>query len=281
MTPSTNTASTYVMGRSESETRRLMMQAQMYGRVMHRFLDDADVVVGMKVLDIGSGAGDVAFVAADIVGPTGSVVGIDANPEVLDIARSRAEAEQRTNVSFVEGDCRTASLPDDFDAVIGRFVLMYTGDVTDTLSTIAGRVRPGGVVAFAEAEFTAVLGYLHADGPPLFPLLWEWAAAAFQHAGNHTAMAPLLYRAFVAAGLGAPQMFFHAPLGGGDDWIGYEWCTESIRSLLPLLELYGIATPDEVGVDTLSERIRAEVTLSGFPIMLLPMVTAWAHKPIA
>ena len=115
----------------------------------------------------------------------------------------------------------------------------------------------------------------------MFPMLWEWAAATFQRAGSHSAMAPILYRAFVAVGLGAPQISFHAPMGGGDDFIGYEWATESIRSILPLLESYDIATAAEADIDTMSERVRDEVNRSGFPIMLLPIVTAWARKPVA
>src|SRR6186997_1951169 len=123
--PATETP-TYTMGRTETETRRLMLQARIYHQLTHRFLSDAGIVPGMKVLDLGSGPGDVAFIAADLVGPFGEVVGIDMNPAVLDVARSRAQAEGRTNVRFVEGDCRAAHLPNDFDAAIGRLVLMYT-----------------------------------------------------------------------------------------------------------------------------------------------------------
>ncbi len=129
MSTSPAVAPTYTMGRSESETRRLMLQAELLNPFMRRFLIDAGISAGMKVLDLGCGPGDVAFLAADLVGETGSVVGIDMNPAVVSVARSRAADAGRTNVSFVEGDCRSASLPDDFDAVIGRFVLLYTGDV--------------------------------------------------------------------------------------------------------------------------------------------------------
>src|SRR6185312_7869154 len=142
---------TYVMGRSEAETRRLMLQSALYGDVLPRFLQDAGLCQGMTVLDVGSGAGDVAFTAADLVGPTGRVVGIDSNPAVVATARQRAADERRDNVSFVAGDCRSADLAQAFDAAVGRFVLMYTGDVSATLQAVVDQVRPGGVVAFAEA----------------------------------------------------------------------------------------------------------------------------------
>jgi ubiquinone/menaquinone biosynthesis C-methylase UbiE len=272
---------TYVLGRSERETQRLVLQAELYGRVMRRFLEDAGVARGMSVLDVGSGAGDVSFTAAEIVGPTGRVVGIDTNSAVLATARERAVAERRTNVVFVEGDCRTAELGQEFDAAVGRFVLMYTGDVPATLRAVTDRVRPGGVIAFGEADFTSVLGYVRAGPSDLIRSVWEWAVDAFQQAGVHTAMAPQLYHAFMAAGLGEPRMFLHAPLGCHPDWTGYAWATESMRSLLPLLERYGIVTAQELAVETLTERYRAEVVRTGLPFMTLPMVAAWAHKPTA
>jgi ubiquinone/menaquinone biosynthesis C-methylase UbiE len=272
---------TYTLGRTESETRRLLLQARIYHQDTHRFLSDAGIVPGMKVLDLGSGPGDVAFIAADIVGQFGEVVGIDMNPAVLGIARSRAQAEGRTNVTFVEGDCRAAQLPNDFDAAIGRLVLMYTGDVAKTMQGIVEHVRPGGVVAFMEAEFSVVLGYLRAGSSDLLPKAWEWADQVFRQSGAQTSMAPQLFQAFVSAGLGVPQMELRAPMGGSDDWIGYEWAVESMRSILPLLEKYDITTSDEMGLDTLGNRVRTDVNQNGYPFMLIPMVTAWANKPLA
>src|SRR3954452_6741406 len=78
---------TYVLGRSAAETRRLILQGDFQAPYTRRFLLDAGIEVGMRVLDVGSGAGDVALLAADLVGPQGSVVGIDVNPRVLDTAR--------------------------------------------------------------------------------------------------------------------------------------------------------------------------------------------------
>jgi ubiquinone/menaquinone biosynthesis C-methylase UbiE len=257
-----------------------MLQSALYGDVMQRFLRDAGVCQGMTVLDVGSGAGDVALTVADLVGPTGRVVGIDANPAVVATARRRSADEQRENVSFIEGDCRSADLAQAFDAAVSRFVLMYTGDVSATLQAVVDRVRPGGVVAFAEADFTSVLGYVRSGPSELSRQTWEWATQAFQAAGVHTAMAQPLYHAFTAAGLGEPRLELHAPLGCHAEWAGYEWLAESLRSVLPLMEQYGIVTAQELGVETLAERYRGEVVRTGVPFMMLPMVMAWARKPL-
>lgn len=62
---------TYLVGRSEAETPRLISRSGLYGRFTRRLLEDAGVEKGMKVLDIGTGAGDLALMAAEMVGPTG------------------------------------------------------------------------------------------------------------------------------------------------------------------------------------------------------------------
>lgn len=270
----------YVMGRSEAESRRLMLQSRLYERITRRFLEDAGIASGMTVLDVGSGAGDVAFAAADLVGPGGRVVGVDVNPAVLEIARARAHDAGRHNVTFVTGDCRTAPLGNDFDAAIGRMVLMYTRDISETVRVIADRVQPGGIVAFAEGDFTPVLGYADAGQAILSRSLWHWGADAFACGGIHVSMAAPLNQAFVAAGLGEPEMVVHTPVGGGDAWPGYEWFAASLCSLLPIMEQFGIASADDLHPESLAERLRTEVVATGVPLMLIPLIAAWARKPL-
>ncbi len=271
---------TYVLGRSEAEAERLRLQAHLLDPITRQFLQDAGLATGMHVLDIGSGTGDVAFAAADLVGPSGSVTGVDANPAVLETARARAAAEHRHNVTFLTGDCRTAALPDTFDAAVGRFVLMYTADVTQTLQAIAQRVRPGGILAFAEADFSSVLGYTQASAAHESRALWQWAERAFACAGIHTAMAAPLHQAFLAAGLGIPEMGVQARLCGAEDRDGFTWFEASLRSLAPVLEQYGIVGAETLDVERIAQRCRTEAIQTGVPLMLIPLVTAWARKPL-
>ena len=65
------------MGRSREETDRLIRQSRLYEGLTRRFLKEAGLVSGMRVLDIGSGTGDVALAATELVGPAGQVVGAD------------------------------------------------------------------------------------------------------------------------------------------------------------------------------------------------------------
>lgn len=268
----------YTMGRSETETRRLIEQSQLYDGVTRRFLNAAGIEKEMKVLDIGSGAGDVALTLAEFVGNDGAVVGVDVNAEILETARGRAETAGITNVEFIAGDARTLDLPDDFDAIVGRLVLMYMADPGDALRQLATRLRPGGIVAFQEIELTFYRALAHPD-TPLVNKLTAGAIAVFEQSGAHIGMGLHLYRAFVDAGLPEPTLHFETPMGGPAAWPGYEFLANSIRSILPLMEKYGIATAEEVEVDTLAERLRAEVVAAKRPLLLPPHITAYATRP--
>src|SRR5215470_3950998 len=67
----------YVLGHSQGELRRLESQARVVDPITRRFVEEAGIGPGMRVLDVGTGAGDVAFLLADVVGSGGEVVGFD------------------------------------------------------------------------------------------------------------------------------------------------------------------------------------------------------------
>ena len=123
----------------------------------------AGIAPGMRVLDLGSGVGDVALAVANRVGPTGSVLGIDRSPSALDVARERTVRARLGNVEFVEGDLTTATIEGEFDAVVGRFVLLYIEDPSAVIRRYASTIRPGGVFVAMEFEMTAA-GNAATDG---------------------------------------------------------------------------------------------------------------------
>lgn len=268
----------YTMGRTQSETDRLIKQSQLYDNVTRRFFLRSGITNGMKVLDVGSGAGDVAITLADFVGEEGSVIGVDVNPDILETAKTRADVEGYKNIEFIAGDIRTLALPDDFDAVAGRLVLMYMADPAEALRYLITLVKPGGIVAFQEAEFSPYNSAIH-PSTPLINNLVKWGQTVFKESGAHTEMGMDLYKAFVDAGLPEPILNFEAPLGGPADWPGFDYLENSFRSILPLIEKYEIATAEEVGVDTLAERIQKEVATSKRPVLLPPHITAHITLP--
>jgi len=269
---------TYMMGRSEAETRRLIAQGRLYGPFTRRLLEDAGVEEGMRVLDVGTGAGDVAITAAELVGPTGSVVGVDKDPQILKTASARAKAAGFTNVSLVAGDFREATLPNGtFDAVVGRLVLLYVPDPAAALRGLAERLKPGGIVAFGEFNFTPHAVISH-PSTPLWERLWDWMQAVVRGAGLDPATGYNLRGTFLDTGLPEPEMNLCSPVGGGPHFAGYEHAAESLRSMLPLIVKLGIATEEEVQIDTLEERLRAETLASNGVVKAPDLVGAWVRK---
>jgi ubiquinone/menaquinone biosynthesis C-methylase UbiE len=174
-------APTYPLGDSLQERRRLQEQSNLVNPFTRQLLDQAGITAGMRVLDVGSGAGDVALLLAEKVGPTGAVVGIDRNPAILETARERVAALQLPNVSFMAGDVQEIDLEDEFDAVVGRAVLMYTADPVEALRRVWRCLRVGGVVAFHEYDFTTFV--LSVPPSPVAEQIRYWAFETFQRAG--------------------------------------------------------------------------------------------------
>ena len=143
----------YPLGRTDAETRRLIQQGAFQRRFTERFLTTAGLVPGMCVLDVGSSAGDVALLAGELVGPGGRVLGSDVNGAALAVARERALAAGLSWVTFADGDCVELSRQREFDAVVGRLVLIYQPDPAATLRELSKYLRPGGIIAFQEFNF--------------------------------------------------------------------------------------------------------------------------------
>jgi enediyne biosynthesis protein CalE5 len=103
---------------------------------------------GRRVLDLATGAGDPALAAADLVGPSGHVVGIDLVPEMVAAARERAGDRQQ--VEFAEGDVDSLGFPPgSFDVVLSRWGLMFSADRDRLFRSLRDLLAPGGVLAAA------------------------------------------------------------------------------------------------------------------------------------
>src|SRR5262249_229260 len=144
----------YALGYSDHEKQRLVLQSRFYGDLTEHLFLTAGVGPGMIVLDVGCGVGDVSLLAASIVGPSGSVVGIDRETSSIETARGRARAAALPNVAFERGDPTSLDPGRTFDALVGRLVLMYCADPAATLTHLLWFVRPGGLVVFQEMEMS-------------------------------------------------------------------------------------------------------------------------------
>jgi SAM-dependent methyltransferase len=256
-----------------AEDGRLLAQGRLFDPLTRRLLQKAGLTPGMRVLDLGSGAGNVARLAAELVGPAGAVVGVESDPEAVRLARYRTDA---LNVEFRVADAQTlAGVEDGFDAVTGRLILLHLADPVRALRAAAARVRPGGLVIMHECD----LGYVWASPQPaLWGQVREWLLQAAEKAGIRTRIGPELFSLYREAGLPGPQLLCEAIAAGGPDAPAWGWAN-IVSAAVPLMEKLGVASQADVDPPTLASRLLAEVNRCDGCVIAPPFTGAWTVRP--
>ncbi len=272
----TSTASTYVLGHADTEVQRLLLQGRLYDSDTEHALFRAGLRPGMRVLDVGCGPGDVSFIAARLVGPTGSVLGVDAAADMVEMSRSRAVERGLSWARFEQTTVGDVALDEPVDAVIGRLILMHLPDPAASLRQLAGLVRPGGVIAFSENDVDAVRSVPEV---PLFKPVTSGIAQAFRAMGLDTGFGMKLHGLFQRAGLPSPQLSVAAPIGGADAADIFAYAIEVWRLVLPVAQSRGLVTDELADLDDLLKRWRAEAAAAGSVVIMPPLVTAWSRLP--
>lgn len=271
----------YPFQSSDDERQRLIAQGGLVAPLTCRLFERAGITSGMRVLDIGSGSGDVAFLAARCVGPQGTVIGVDRDPAQVAFAGQRASADELTNVRFMAGDFREIELSPPVDAIVGRLVLMYAADPLDALQRVLRNLKAGGVIALQES----IIDY---DGPvfiePLDCLAAKavtWFRAGFRHAGVHARMGMRLFGLMRAAGLApSTEIEMLVPIQQGPDGALFGTIASVVRSQIPSIVASGAATAAEIDIDTLEQRMIADAPASGVVgYFNSGHVGVWASKP--
>jgi len=265
----------YILGHSEDELGRLARQAKLVDPMTRRFFEAAGIAPGMRVLDVGSGAGDVAILAADLVGPSGQVVGVDRSARALETARSRAKA-LNLPVSFLEGELTDLAFDEPFDAVLGRYVLMFQPDPAATLRALVKHLRPEGIVVFHEIDWDGAR-----SNPRVGPYddSCRWILETIEKNGVHGRMGAMLPSTFVAAGLPAPSLALESLTGGGEDEERIRFVTEVVGTLHESIVRAGIATAEEMDLATLPERIAADALAKRAILVCRSEIGAWSRVP--
>jgi ubiquinone/menaquinone biosynthesis C-methylase UbiE len=261
-----------VLGNSQAELGRLTFQAMILRPITERLFREAGITQGMRVLDLGCGPGDVSFLAAEIVGSSGCVIGIDRDPVAIALARDRARQQGIRNVAFEQTGIEEFSSAVQFDAVVGRCILVFQPDPPAFLRYVMRFIGPNGVLALHEIS----LRHRFRSNPTVS--LWDragdWLVAGFN---SERDVATRLVEHFMAADLRFPTRFAEIPIGGGASSPLYAWTAETIRSLLPAIAASGIATAGEISVETLEERLRDAVVAANAQVEFIPQICGWAR----
>ena len=221
-------------------------------------LQQAGITPGMRVLDLGTGTGAVARLAAELVGPSGSVVGLDRQADALHAAEQRRRADGATNIRFVEGDVDSWDHDGDFDAVIGRLILFHLRDPAAALAHHARSLRPGAHVVAMDLDASAVRSV------PATPTVTEtrsWMLDGFRRVGANPTIGSRLGELLESAGLHDPIVLGFTTYHSPHDADGPLLLAGVVRSLLAVIERSGTAVGADIDADTLprARRRRAHV----------------------
>lgn len=277
LVPATSEHKSYMLGTTDEEHDRLLRQAARLEPFTERLFRDAGIGPGQRVLDVGSGVGDVAFLVARLVGPTGEVIGIDLDGSALEKARARASQLGLRNVRFAESEVSTAPTDAPFDAVVGRLILQFLPDPADALRSLARTVKPGGVVVFHEANWPSFLA--QAAHLPLRSLCGSLIIETFRRSGASTDMELALFRGLLNMGFSPPELRLETPIGNDPEtrrWIYDLFC--SVRRRFDELGISATAVGD---IDTLANRLEAELDTTHSYAACIGLVGAWVRKPHA
>jgi len=269
--------SDYALGSTDHERQRLMRQGAIYRIYLDRAFRAAGLAPGMRVLDLGCGVGDVAMLAADLVGPTGSVVGIDRDAASVAWANKRVAEAGYKNIHFQAAEFHEFVDSHPFDALVGRFILLYLPDPVAILRRLSKQLRPGAAIVFMEPDFT-VPSSLFPDLPQ-FENGGLWMSEVLRRSGARIDMGMRLYATYRDAGFVNTATEVSHLSGCGISREMADYFADTIRSLLPKIIEYGIATAEEIQIDTLADRIATAGREADPQWVASRVISAWARKP--
>jgi SAM-dependent methyltransferase len=261
----------YVLGSDPIEIARLDRQAAAIAGATDALLRAAGIGPGMRVLDLGTGLGHVAAQVAELVGPSGSVIGVDRETPSLEVAERRRVAE---NIRFVEGDVRTVRFDEPFDALVGRLLFFHLPDAVDVMRHHQASLRPGGTLIAIDYD----IGSARTEPPTaLATQALAWVEAAFRAAAANPRIGARLGPMLRAAGYADVTTFgiqaYYAPGEPGAPAL----LAGVVRSLHDVIVARGIATAAEIDLETLEERLQHELVRTDAVLMPPTVVGAWGR----
>ena len=271
----------YPFKSSEHERQRLMRQADMLSEATERLFLNAGIGPGIRVLDVGSGAGDVALLARKLVGESGEVIGSDRDEDQVDFAGRRARSLGYTNVHFVTSDYASLVLDAPVDAIVGRLVLIFAGDPVASLIGVCRNLRPGGTVAFQENNLQYDAPVLVEPRDGLAGKVARWISAGLGHSGVQPRLGLKLFGIMKTAGL-KPSSKIDATMiiAQGPEGSLFPYLAGLVHSLMPSIIASGAATGAEIDIDTLEQRLVADAPTTGVVGTVgAGLVSVWARKP--
>jgi SAM-dependent methyltransferase len=266
----------YVLGSSSAERERLLKQARLHEQEARWLLDQTGIRFGWRAIDIGCGPLGIMDLLAERVGPTGHVVGLDREPEMLTVAKDLIAERPLKNVQLVEADGAATGLDRaSFDLAHARLVLVNVPNPEQILAEMTALVRPGGVVAVQEVDW---LSWTCEPPHPAWDRLREANEAVWRDRGGDVYIGRRLPGLLRAEGLVDVAVKAHVPIWQLADM--YQTLLLRFTALHrdAILEA-GLLTESEV--TSLVEDLRTHLMAPGTMVIYAILFQAWGRRPDA
>jgi ubiquinone/menaquinone biosynthesis C-methylase UbiE len=234
--------SDYALATGPAAVRRLHVLHNVYSPAGRRALRQAGLAPGMKVADFGCGVGVVSRMLAEMVGPSGSVTGIDINGQQVEQARELCAGGGLKNTSFVEASACETGLPrNSFDVAYCRFLLLHLPDPAACLREMRAVLKPGGILVVEDGDLKSAKSV----PPTALDAFADLFSRLGPHLGVNYSLANNLFHMVQDAGFSDLDMEIHQPvLVRGENRVLLKW---SVEEAGPMFLNAGLVTPDRLG----------------------------------
>jgi ubiquinone/menaquinone biosynthesis C-methylase UbiE len=266
----------YALGSSPEESARLQRQADELAPESTALLDRVDLQPGDRAIDLGCGPRGVIEMLAERVSPGGRVVGVDADPAHVAMARDLVTALALPQVEIIAADARHTGLPSgSFDLVHARTLLITLPVPGQVVAEMVRLARPGGWIAGLEPDTEAAICY---PPHPAFDRLGELFPLAFSRNGADPYLGRRMAELYRQAGLEDVVVEARSPIHPP----GHSRRTiraDLVRSLWPQIVEMGLA--DEQELKELDAAVREHLDDPNTVVMQGLYFLAWGRKPAA
>jgi ubiquinone/menaquinone biosynthesis C-methylase UbiE len=266
----------YALGRDPAESARLQRQSEELRPDSAALLDRTGIRPGQAAIDLGCGPSGIIELLAERVSPGGRVVGLDADPAHVAMARELARQRGLGNVEIVAADAQRTGLPSgSFDLVHARTLLVTVPRPAAVVAEMVRLARPGGWVAGLEADAEYSVCY---PAHPAWDRLSEIFHASFTRNGADLLIGRRLTELYREAGLEDIGVEARAGVYRARD-SRRTVRADLVRSMRPMILEMGLA--DERELDELDRTVREHLDDPRTVVMPHLSFLAWGRKPEA
>jgi SAM-dependent methyltransferase len=260
----------YVLATGDAAANRLRILHNVYGPGARELLKRAGIRPGMSVVDLGCGTGMTTQLLAELVGPTGQVIGVDYSAAQVEQARALLP-KHLTNVLFIEASATDTGLPREaFDLVYCRFLLIHLTDPEAALREMRELLKPEGIFVCEDGDLTSA----SSEPPSKFQEFSNLFGALGPKWGVDYTLGRRLFQMVQSANFSQVEVTLNQPVYSHGE--NKRLLELSVAEAAPSFVAAGLITSEQVS-ETLTEmrRLNEDQTV----LALMPrMSQVWARK---